>query len=101
MRITSDLYDIADRLREIDGRYEVMYDRKTRRYTVCADGAPQFAAPYGELDARTVEFALKTRTSRRDEILREIDADNRAAEERAIKTAAERAAAAGEEFICR
>lgn len=101
MPITSDLYDIADRLREIDDRYEVMYDRVACRYTVYADGAPQFAAPFGGLDARTLELARKTRAERRDEILREIDESNRIAEARAVRAVAEMAAAAGEDLLCR
>ena len=52
VRITHDLYGVADRLREIDDRYEVWYDRIAGRYEIYAGGALQIAVPFAELDAR-------------------------------------------------
>ena len=94
IRIAGDLFDIADRLSEIDSRYEVWYDPAFGSYGIYADGALQVAVPFARLDARTVEI------ERTDRIVGEIDAANARAERIAKRALAERLRAAGEESVC-
>lgn len=65
VRITDDVYFIASRLREIDPTYYVVYDRRKRRYEVHSDGQRGsslcFIVPFAQLDARTVDYAARTR----------------------------------------
>ena len=82
IRIAGDLFDIADRLSEIDSRYEVWYDPALGSYGIYADGALQVAVPFARLDARTVELVRRTRIERTDRIVGEIDAANKARNEK-------------------
>lgn len=100
IRIAGDLFDIADRLSEIDSRYEVWYDPALGSYGIYADGALQVAVPFARLDARTVELVRRTRIERTDLIVGEIDAANARAERIAKRALAERLRAAGEESVC-
>ncbi len=65
VRITDDVYFISSRLKEIDETYYVVYDTDRRRYEVRSDGQRGdslcFVVPYPALDARTVEYARRTR----------------------------------------
>lgn len=98
IRITHDLYDVAERLKEIDDRYEVWYDRIAGRYEIHAGGALQLAVPFAELDARTVRLVRETRVERAESLLGQIEAANRLAEERATRALRERAEAAAGRF---
>ena len=64
-RVTDDVYFVASRLKEIDPTYYVVYNLVRRRYEVHSDeqkgGSMCFVVPYGVLDARTVEYARRTR----------------------------------------
>lgn len=94
MRIENDLYGIADRLREVDDRYEVYYNRRLGRFEVHAGGVLQVAVPFDRLDARTVEHVRRTRVERARAVLDEIDRANRAAEEAARRRACDKFCAA-------
>lgn len=98
IRITHDLYGVAERIREIDDRYEVWYDRVVGRYEIYAGGALQIAVPFAQLDARTVRLVRETRVERTEQIVGQIEAANRIAEERALKALAERAERAAGRF---
>lgn len=98
IRITHDLYGVAERIREIDDRYEVWYDRVVGRYEIHAEGALQIAVPFAQLDARTVRLVRETRVERTEQIVGQIEAANRIAEERALKALAERAERAAGRF---
>ena len=98
IRITHDLYGVAERIKEIDDRYEVWYDRVVGRYEIYAGGALQIAVPFAQLDARTVRLVRETRVERTEQIVGQIEAANRIAEERALKALAERAERAAGRF---
>lgn len=98
IRITHDLYGVAERIKEIDDRYEVWYDRVVGRYEIRAGGALQIAVPFAQLDARTVRLVRETRVERTEQIVGQIEAANRIAEERALKALAERAERAAGRF---
>ncbi len=76
MRIDEDLFDIAHRLREIDGRYVLYRNRKANRFEIHANGALQIVVPFARLDARTLDLARSTRLEYADRLMRRIDSDN-------------------------
>lgn len=76
VKIEKDLFSICDRLKEIDGRYELFRNTVAHRFEVYIEKALQFVVPFQRLDARTLEFARKTRVERREQIVREIDERN-------------------------
>lgn len=75
-RITHDLFDIAKRLKEIDRRYKLFFNRKKNRYEIYANGAMQMALPFERLDARTLSYARKTRLENLEKIIAEIEKEN-------------------------
>lgn len=75
-RITHDLFDIAKRLKGIDRRYKLFFNRKKNRYEIYANGAMQMALPFERLDARTLSYARKTRLENLEKIIAEIEKEN-------------------------
>ncbi|HPG92634.1 MAG TPA: hypothetical protein PK675_04405 [Clostridia bacterium] len=88
--IKNDLYDISHRLMEIDSCYRVFYNAKKDRYEIHREkyGKTEFSfvVPYENLDARTVDYALQTRTENIDKLTAEIEAHNRYIEKSASNT---------------
>lgn len=76
VRITADLFDIADRLRGIDERYELYYNKLRSRFEIYADGALQIAVPFERLDARTLRLARETRVEYAERLLADIERRN-------------------------
>ena len=76
--ITNDLYDISDRLRSVNDDYRLIFDAERKRYAVYSRtrGTLCFDVPFDELDARTVEYAQKTRVQNAREIFREVEEHN-------------------------
>lgn len=75
-RITHDLFDIAKRLKGIDRRYKLFFNRKKNRYEIYANWAMQMALPFERLDARTLSYARKTRLENLEKIIAEIEKEN-------------------------
>ena len=75
-RITHDLFDIAKRLKGMDRRYKLFFNRKKNRYEIYANGAMQMALPFERLDARTLSYARKTRLENLEKIIAEIEKEN-------------------------
>ena len=76
VKIEKDLFSISDRLKEIDERYEIFRNKISCRFEVYIEKALQFVVPFQRLDARTLEFARKTRVERKGQIVKEIDEHN-------------------------
>ncbi|MCH5151346.1 MAG: hypothetical protein J1F65_01655 [Clostridiales bacterium] len=76
--ITNDLFDIAWRLRQVCDDYRVYYNVEKNRYEVhnSKKNTLEFVVPYGELDARTVEYARYSRVENADRIFAEIERHN-------------------------
>ncbi len=91
--ITDDLYDIARRLRSVDDDYRLLYNTDKNRYEVhsAARGAIQFVVPFDEADARTVDYALRTRVQNAEAIFAEVERHNERTEARHTAAAAEAA----------
>ncbi len=75
-RIRHDLFGIAKRLKSIDRRYELFFNRKKNRYEIYANWAMQMALPFERLDARTLTYARKTRLENLEKIIAEIEEEN-------------------------
>lgn len=80
--IEKDLFSIADRLKEVDERYRVYRNTLAHRFEVYAGEELQFVVPFQKLDARTVEYARKTRIERVNKIVQELDKENDLLEKR-------------------
>lgn len=78
--VTSDLYFIASRLKELDSSYFIVRDRKSGVYQVHNSSQRGFSyaltLPYKELDCRTLKYVRRTRSERRDELIKELNRDN-------------------------
>ena len=76
IRIRNDLYDIADRLKEIDPHYEVCFDTGRQKYILKAFGILQAVLPYDELDQRTLGYVYYTRRGNALNVLSDVDRYN-------------------------
>ncbi len=89
--VEHDLYSVADRLKEIDPRYELFYNPALGRYEIHASGALQMTVQGGVPDARTIARVRETRVERAEAVMREIERANAAARAAAEKNALDRA----------
>ncbi len=76
--ISHDLFNIAERLRQIDPDYLLYRDYAKNRFVVYWRGKLAFVVPFEHLDERTLVYAQKTRRENADELEREIDEGNAA-----------------------
>lgn len=89
MRITQDVHDIVDRLREVDGSYHVEYNTETGKFELFGgkEGGYILTFPYERLDERAVRHARRTRVERLEKMMEEMEAENRALEAAARRAA--------------
>lgn len=87
--IREDVFDIAERLKEIDPSYRIFYDGGKQRFLLFGGREQGFimALPFDRLDARTVEHVKKTRIERLRQVLSEMEQHNKRQEERALREA--------------
>ncbi|MEG1612721.1 MAG: hypothetical protein RR357_00970 [Clostridia bacterium] len=76
IKIIDDLYDIAWRLKAIDGDYELFFNEKMQRYEVWARNHLQAVIPYKQLDVRALDYVRETRIERLEILLSEIEQNN-------------------------
>lgn len=78
--IYSDCQDIIKRLKEIDKDYFVKYNLDKKCYELHNHaqerGTYCLSLPFECLDERTIDLTLKTLSFKRDEIVKELDAEN-------------------------
>lgn len=78
--IENDPLFICQRLKEIDKSYFVLYNLKKKQFEVHSKdqlgGSFCFTVRFDALDARTIDYALKTRREHIDEIIKTIDKEN-------------------------
>ena len=80
IEIVHDVYYIAERLKEIDFNYFILYNTKRKKYEIHHAGQSDtycLTVPYDELDACTIDFVNQTRVENRDRLLKELDEENR------------------------
>ena len=94
IRLDTDNLYILERLKEIDESYYLVYNLNRKCFEVHSEeqrgGSYCFTSPFSILDERIIEYARKTRSIRRDEIIREIDLENEKCEKRIYKEAVEK-----------
>ena len=79
-RITHDVYNIANRIKDIDSGYYIVYDTSKGVFEVHnsdqCDTTYCVTLPYNTLDVRTLEYVNKTRVTNIENILEDIDREN-------------------------
>jgi len=87
IKIKNDVFNIVDRLKEIDSHYYVVYNSDKQRLEVHFDGQyPNSLAcivPFNCLDVRTLEHVNKTRRENIDKVIKEMDEHNKRLEKEA------------------
>lgn len=79
IRIYEDVFDITQRLKEIDESYFVVYNTQKKKYEVHSNKQKNtycLTVPYKGLDARAISLTLKTRRENYNKILDEIEKTN-------------------------
>lgn len=79
-RIAGDLFDICNRIKQIDRSYFLVRNYKTKKFELHSDeqkgGSLCLVLPYDKLDARTLNLANKTRVENIHKIEQEHKAHN-------------------------
>lgn len=88
--VKDDLYHIAKRLKEVDSRYLLLFNRVLNRFEIHAQGALQVVVPFDRLDARTINLARETRIENAQKNLLEMDKHNARLERAHEKDACDR-----------
>lgn len=105
MSAEGDLFDIEARLKEIDGGYFLVRNRRLGRYEVHHAGqrgsSLAVVVPYARLDERTVRLVRRTRAERAEELMRETERENERLARAERADAVRRAAAASEAILGR
>ena len=81
IKIENDLYDIVNRIKQIDDGYFVVFDDNKGVFEIHNSKQPKFrtyclTVPYTKLDARVIDLLLKTDISNIDNIIDDIDRNN-------------------------
>ena len=101
IEIENDCFDICKRLKNIDPSYKVFFNWMRNCFEVHsflqAKSSYCFSVTYSELDERTLDYALKTRSENRDKIIKEIEEHNKRVEEKNLRMQVN----ALKELICR
>ncbi len=78
--IRDDLFDIVKRIKQIDPKYFVLYNITRKKFEIHytrSKNTYELTIPYDGLDARTVDFVLKTRIQNQKKLLEEIENSNK------------------------
>ena len=88
--VTSDLYSIANRLKEIDDGYFIYYSYKNRRYEVHNKNQRgrtlSLVLPYKMLDERAVRLVRQTRSERASSLISQMEKENERIEREKMKS---------------
>ncbi len=89
IEVTSDVFYICQRLKDIDKDYYILFNLTSKKFEVHVRGQGKnsyaFTVPFDTLDERTLFYARKTRRERMDRLIAEIERENEKYYERAIK----------------
>lgn len=79
--ITHDVYEISKRIKYIDKDYYVVYNTSSAKFEVHnssqLDTTFCLTLPYNQLDERTLNYVAKTRSANIENILEEIENNNK------------------------
>lgn len=93
VRITHDVFDIADRVRELDEGYYPVYDTEKGRYEIRHSDGDEIAVvvPYDGLDARILKHLYLTRRDNVLEALATMEDENERLRQKSIDGAMDEA----------
>ena len=81
IRIEHDVYDIAKRVKDIDIGYYVVYNTSRQKFEIHNSNQMGssfcLTVPYDQLDERALKLVRKTQSANIDEILEQIENDNK------------------------
>ncbi len=101
VEIRSDVFDIADRMKEVDERYLLFYNLDKARFEVRLKGREEEIAVtwQGALDARLLTKLRETHVRRRDELIKEIERSEAMAQAKEDAARREKIGVKSEEFM--
>lgn len=76
IKITNDLFDVAERIKNINPDYELYFDKNLQKFTVWANGKRQVILPYDRLDKRSIDYLYQTHVKNIDALLDRLDKEN-------------------------
>lgn len=85
--IRKDLYDIADRLKEINKNYDLVFNTDNQKFEVEVKGKTQVVIPFENLDERTLRHVYYTRSENVFNLLDDLERENKNAEKEHLKRA--------------
>lgn len=78
--IKNDLYNISARLKQIDKNYLLTYNTNSKRFEVYYQKglnlSLELVLPFSSLDARTIDYVLKTRVENKQKLFLEMEQNN-------------------------
>ncbi len=90
IKIDSDVFDIVKRVKEIDDGYYIVFDVSKNKFELHNSKQQStycLTCPFGNLDKRLIDFIHETNCGNIDNILEEIDNNNRNIERNVYKNA--------------
>ena len=85
IEIRNDLFDIVNRLKEIDEGYGVVFNTDNQKFEVTKNDVTVLVLPFDELDGRTVRHVIYTRSENAVNVLNDIDRENEKLQKDKIK----------------
>ncbi len=89
-KIDSDVFDITNRLKEIDKDYFIQFNLSKKKFELHHATQPFttycLTFPFEQLDERCVNLALKTRWQNREQLFKEMELENEKIEKEKVNT---------------
>lgn len=92
IKIESDVFNIINRIKEIDENYYIVYNTNSKKFEVHNSGNVNsycLTIPYKNLDVRTIELIHKTAIRNYDKVIKQMDEENERLQEKEINKAKE------------
>lgn len=92
IKIESDVFNIVERIREIDDRYYIVFNLNTKKYEVHKNGLKSsycLTIPYSQLDKRTIKLIHDTHVRNSDKIIKSMEENNEKLQVKAVDEAKE------------
>ena len=81
IKIINDVYNISNRIKQIDRGYFIVYDTSKNNFEIHSSrqlgNTYCLTVPYSKLDARTLYYVEKTKVKNIDDILNKIENENK------------------------
>ncbi|MBQ0017550.1 MAG: hypothetical protein KBT30_02845 [Clostridiales bacterium] len=77
--ISNDLFNISNRLKSIDEKYFILYDKKLKRFEVHYKrnkSTLELVVPYKVLDKRTIDLVLSSKVENKKKLFEEMERHN-------------------------